>query len=192
MEQLKLFTPIFKFALREDLKEDKIFLPKRAEEKASGWDVRAAMEDRKPLIIEPFQYAKIPLGIRGFCPDGWWYEMKPRSSSFSKKNLHSLYGTIDETYSGQLIYACQYIPEIKFETDSCYKPESSWNSISIKSKTYATNDNLVINFGDAIAQIIPIRRQEMQVLESSNEEYDSDCAKRNAARGAGGWGSTDK
>ena len=105
--------PSFKFALRDGIENDKQFLPVKAESKATGWDVRAAMPDKVPLVIYPFEHVKIPLGFRTFCPEGWWFELKPRSSTFAKKNLHSLYGTIDETYEGQLIFACQYIPSPK-------------------------------------------------------------------------------
>jgi len=58
--------PTFHFALREDLKDEKQFLPTKAEPEASGYDVRAAQKDRNPIIIKPFQYVKIPLGFRGF------------------------------------------------------------------------------------------------------------------------------
>jgi dUTPase len=176
-------TPIFKFALREDLKEDKRFLPTRAEPKATGWDVRAAMPDKKSLLIRPFQQIKIPLGIRGFCPDGWWYEMKPRSSTFGKKNLHALYGTIDETYEGELIFAAQYIPELFLFREG----ENHHYSIENRITAYSA---LHIDFGDAIAQIIPVRREEMIVGEVTNEFYDKDCLNRAAVRGSGGFGST--
>src|SRR5579885_1516749 len=101
--------PVFKFALMDRVKDDKRFLPKQAESKATGYDVRACMEDKKPLTIRPGQYVKIPLGVRAFVPEGYWYELKPRSSSFAKKHLHALYGTIDETYALELVFAAQYI-----------------------------------------------------------------------------------
>ena len=173
--------PIYKFALREDLKEEKQFLPTRGEPKATGWDVRAAFEDRKTLVLHPFQCAKIPLGFRGFCPDGWWYKLCPRSSTFAKKNLHCLYGVIDEAYEGSLVFACQYIPEPKY---------TSGNLINCAWMSYCDDNSLEINFGDAIGQIIPVRRQEMRVQEVSNEEYDWFCKGRGAERGAGGFGST--
>lgn len=160
------FVPKYKFALREDLKNEKQFLPTRAEPKATGWDVRCAFKDRQSITLKPGDFAKIPLGFRGFCPEGWWYKLVPRSSTFGKKQLHALYGTIDETYEGELVFACQYISE-------------------------GFNDSeLVLNFGDAIGQIIPVRRQEMEVEEISNEEYDDRCAFRNGIRGTGGFGST--
>lgn len=169
-------VPEYKFALRENLNGDEKFLPTRAEPKATGWDVRAAQVDKKPIIVRPLEQIKIPLGFRSFCPDGWWFEIKPRSSTFVKKNLHALYGTIDETYEGEAIFACQYIPAAE--------PYKNWDC-------YVTNNQLKIEFGDAIGQIIPIRRQEMKTGNWTNEEYDNACKERNSIRGAGGFGSTD-
>lgn len=168
--------PTYKFALREDLKDDKRFLPTRAEPDATGWDVRAAMHDKNALTVFSGQYVKIPLGIRSFCPPGWWYELKPRSSSFAKKGLHALYGTIDQNFENELIFAAQYLPGM---TQSDGKVE------------FYTN-KLVIEFGEAIGQIIPVKRQEMLVEEVSNEEYDNLCKVRNGVRGIGGFGSTDR
>lgn len=160
--------PIYKFALREDLKNNPEFLPTKGESLASGWDVHIAFENEiKTLIVKPFEYIKIPLGFRAFCPSGWWFELKPRSSSFVKKSLHALYGTIDQTFEGQAIFAAQYIPKNAFE-------------------------QLTLTHGEAIGQIIPIKRQEMIIENISNEEYDALCKDRNSSRGAGGFGSTDK
>ncbi len=175
--------PKYFFALREDLKNEKQFLPTRAEPKATGWDVRAAMKDREGLLVAPFQHIKIPLGIRGFCPDGWWYELKPRSSTFAKKNLHALYGTVDETYEGELIFACQYIPSFQLFMAN----GQSHYSIECTPTAYSS---IEINFSDAIGQIVPVRREEMIVAESTNEEIDNAYKARAASRGAGGFGST--
>lgn len=189
-------TPKYSFALREDLKEDKRFLPTKAEPKATGWDVRAAMPDKAPLIIKPFEHVKIPLGFRAFCPNGWWFELKPRSSTFAKKNLHALYGTIDETYEGEAVFAAQYIPHLDYTNApprnffEIMGSDYNWQSADWAS--FVSSNELVIHFGDAIGQIIPIERQEMEVVECSNEEYDNNCKTRAGARGAGGFGSTGK
>lgn len=174
--------PKYAFVLRQDLKDNKEFLPTRAEPKATGWDVRAAQEDRKPLIIKPFQHVKIPLGFRTFCPEGWWLKLHPRSSTFAKKNLHALYGVIDETFEGQMIFACQYIPELHFVQKAG----------SLKSLKTPMADDLIINFGDPIGQLIPGKRQEMEVVEWLNDEYDINCKQRAGQRGSGGFGSTSK
>lgn len=160
--------PVFKFALREDLKNELQFLPTRAEQLSTGYDVRAAQEDRKPIIIHPGHYAKITLGFRSFCPDGWWYHLHPRSSSFAKKYMHSLVGTVDESWEG--------ITQLSFQ----YQPDQSQ---MIK--------DLVINFGDPIGQIIPIKRINMKIVNISNQDYNNDCLNRNASRKDGGFGSTD-
>jgi dUTPase len=168
--------PIFKFALREDLKNDKQFLPTRAEPKASGWDVRAAMPDKKTLVIKPGDYFKIPLGFRAFPESGWWFQLHPRSSSFAKKYMHNLIGIIDEHYSNEVIFAGQYLPKLSYTI--------------MPSETINYND-LIVNFGDAIGQIVPIKRIEMSVIELTNKEYDDLCGQRVAVRN-GGFGSTDK
>ena len=170
--------PVYKFAVRSDLINSQIsFLPTKATPLASGWDVRAAIkEPGGKLIIAPNQYVKIPLGFRGFCPPGWWYELKPRSSSFTKKFLHCLYGTIDEDYEGEAVFAAQYKPE----KDYAYLNNN------------LTSNTLVIEFGEALGQIIPIKKQEMTVESITNEEYDRLCLERNAQRGIGGFGSTDE
>ena len=161
--------PIFKFAVREDLFDvENLFLPSRAEPFASGWDVAAAFKDRKSIFLRTGQYIKIPLGIRGFLPAGWWYELKPRSSSFAKKNLHALYGTIDNTFENELVFAAQYIPD----------------------STVSLGGELEIKFGEKIGQIIPVKLQEMKVEKISNEEYNRLCQNRNGVRGVGGFGSS--
>lgn len=160
--------PVYKFALRADLVENKEFLPTQGEPLATGWDVRAAFKDKKSVTLRAGQHVRIPLGIRGFCPPGWWYQLFPRSSSFAKKFLHALYGVIEETYEGELIFAAQYLPDV----------------------TTLTHD-LTIQFGEPIGQIIPVERKVMVVEEVSNEEYDTLCKQRAGSRGAGGFGSTD-
>lgn len=173
--------PIFKFALREDLSKFKTFIPTKAEPNATGYDVRAAINE-KILSIKPFEFIKIPLGFRTLCPDGWWFELKPRSSSFAKKHLHCLYGTIDQDYEAQLVMACQYIPPVSNYIEN---HPLSWND-------YLLQNTLHINFGDAVGQIIPVRRQEMKVLELSNTEINHEFTNRNSIRGTGGFGSSDK
>lgn len=158
--------PVFKFALRDDLINDTKFLPTKGEPLSTGWDVRAAQADRKDIVLRAGQYFKIPLGFRAYAPEGWWYQLHPRSSSFVKKAMHNLIGIIDETYPLELIFAGQYIPDI--------------NSLS---------NDLIIKFGDAIGQIIPTKRQEMIVESISNDDFDTLCKHRNAVR-QGGIGST--
>ncbi len=157
--------PVYRFAMRRDLIGQPQYFPKRGTERASGWDVCAAPQ--KPIVLRAGQYAKIPLGFRVLPPEGWWLELRPRSSTFAKKQLHCLYGVIDEDYEGECLFACQYIPDI--------------SSMGV---------DLVIGSGDAIGQLIPVRRQEMKVEIVTNEEYEKLCKERNTSRGSGGFGST--
>lgn len=166
--------PVFQFAIKEELlreepsAEPNPFLPARATDRATGWDVKAAIKGLH-LIIRPGSYVKIPLGFRVFAPPGWWLELRPRSSSFAKKQLHCLYGVIDEDYEGDCVFACQYLPDIS-----------------------SLGSDLVIKFGEAIGQIVPVKRQEMVVEQVSNHVYDRKCKERNGSRGTGGFGSTSK
>ena len=177
--------PVYKFALRQDLANDLRFLPTKADPLATGWDVRSA----DIVTITPYQHARIHLGFRGFCPEGWWYELRPRSSTFAKKKLHSLYGTIDETYEGELIFACQYIPN-SVANPAYLKQKVRYYTFG-GSLYYEEGDHeLKIEFGDAIGQIVPVKRQEMIAESISNEEFDRLCQERKGARGAGGFGST--
>lgn len=163
-------NPIFKFAVREDLSDTGgLFLPKKGEPNATGYDVRAAMIDRKDLVIKPGQYFKIPLGFRAMPEEGWWFELHPRSSSFAKKFMHVLIGIIDCDFSSSVMFAGQYIPD-----------------------SNSMNPDLVIKFGDAIGQIIPVKRVDMGVVEISNKVYDDLCASKNAVRKGMGFGSTDE
>jgi len=174
LEEL-LKVPTYKFAITEELNfncEDtgfnpKDFLPRRSEPEASGWDVRCAYRDGFDLI--PEHYYKIPLGFRAFCPIGWWAELNPRSSTFIKRHLHSLYGKIDETYPDEWFFLCQYIPDAR-------------NILN-------TNHPKRIEFGDRIGQVMPVKRQDMSIEVISNDVMDETITNRDAIR-KGGLGST--
>lgn len=155
--------PTFRFAMRKELSYQ--YFPKKGSERATGWDVCAVPQE--PIKLRAGQYAKIPLGFRVFAPEGWWLELRPRSSTFAKKQLHCLYGVIDEDYEGECLFACQYIPDIS-----------------------SLGNDIVIASGDVIGQLVPVKRQEMKVEMVSNEEYNELCKKRNTNRGTGGFGST--
>jgi len=187
--------PEFKFAIREDLSDTKdLFMPTRGEPHASGYDVRAAFHDRVTLIINPGEYFKIPLGFRALPQEGWWFELHPRSSSFVKKYMHNLIGIIDEHYSNEVIFAGQYLPQIENLAEIRFKANAYASDPNISSDYESVNftaEPLKINFGDAIGQIIPIKRVNAIITQISNKDYDDLCKKRMAVR-TGGFGSTDK
>lgn len=175
-----LEIPEFKFAIREDLETCEIdFTPKRGEPFATGYDVRAAFHDKSPLTIKPGEYFKIPLGFRALPEEGWWFQLHPRSSSFVKKYMHNLIGIIDEHYSHEVIFAGQYLPAIKDYATVYNNSVSNFREYELK-----------INFGDAIGQIIPVKRIDAIITKIPNKDYDDLCSKRMAVRN-GGFGSTD-
>lgn len=156
-----------KFTLINDAEKNITgILPKKSEELSTGYDVFNAGAD---LIIKPHEYKLIPLGFKSFLPEGWWLYLAPRSSTHAKKHMHTLYGVIDESYEGLWYFSAQFIPS------NC-----------------SVNQELKINHGDAIAQIIVMPRYSMNIEEVSNEEYNNLCKNRGAKRGEGGFGSTGK
>lgn len=159
-------VPTFKFALREDLKNDKRFLPTKAEPNAVGFDVRVATKNHKDVVLRAGQYFRIELGFRIFAPDGWWMQLNPRSSTFIKKYMHNLIGIIDTDFFNELIFAGQYIPDLS-----------------------SMGKDLTISYGERIGQIIPMKIQEIISAEITNEEYDDLCKRKNTQR-TGGIGST--
>jgi dUTPase len=152
--------------LAERVKDDKRFLPALAEPLSVGYDVRACMKNQKAITVRPGQYIKLELGFRAFVPENWWYEIKPRSSTFAKKSLHALYGTIDESFEMELLFAAQYLPDVS-----------------------SMGKDLTIEYGEAVAQIIPVKRQSMIVEEISNQELEQLYKERPNTR-TGGFGST--
>lgn len=159
-------TPTFKFAVREDLKDSEFnFLPTKSDEGAACYDVRCA--EPEGVIVKPGEYCKIRLGFRMFAPPDYWLEVRPRSSSFAKKYLHSLYGVIDFNFENELLWLAKYDPGFPNK-----------------------HMNLKIEFGEKIAQVRPVKLQEMVVEGVSGEEYDRLCKERNGTRGLGGFGST--
>ena len=173
-------VPEFKFALREDLKDHPEFLPTRATDTDTGWDVRVAVEGGVDLY--PFQYKLIDLGFRVFCPEGWYLELRPRSSTHAKKNLNCLYGIVDQDYSGTVFCSCQWSPNVS--------EAKMYHGTSFHNWAVETNNILHLPFGERICQLVPKKRNDAVVSLTSNEEFDRLCAERNAARGAGGFGST--
>jgi dUTPase len=185
-------TPTYHFATREDLKQSGIsFIPERIEPKSTGYDVKCAEPDG--IIIKPFEQVKIRLGFRTFCPEGWWFEIKPRSSTFTKKDLgHCLYGTVDESYEGEAIFAAMWIPRKEWSAAKNYHGMDYFQTYSIEheKKSVWPSDCLKIEFGERIAQIIPVERVNMEVREIDNATLDKIYAERGGKRGAGGFGST--
>ena len=173
--------PTFRFALKTELTKacadnksvnltPQDFLPTRAHLEDTGYDVRCALP--KGLELVPGCYFKIPLGFRAFIPQGWWLELKPRSSTFTKRHIIALYGTIGETYENEMIFAGKYDP------DAC--------------AILGGDEVKVIEFGEKIGQLIPVLRQDMEVISCTDEEFAELTTKRQGTRGESGFGDSGK
>jgi dUTP pyrophosphatase len=54
------------------------------------------------LVIQPGEMKNIPVGVSIKLPPGTWGSIRPRSSTFAKRQLFVMGGTIDEQYIGPL------------------------------------------------------------------------------------------
>lgn len=140
------------------------FVPARSRPNDTGYDVRCAQTGG--MLIKPGQYFMMPLGIRSLPEEGWWYELKPRSGTFIKKHISALYGTVDFSWQGELMFAGVYLPDSR-----------------------QLIKDLKVEYGEKIAQIIPVKRVEMLPEEISNEEIDAAYA-LDTERGANGFNSS--
>lgn len=161
-------VPNFIFSVNEGL--DSSFLPNQTDPTATGYDVRSS----KNYELIPYQYNLIDLGIRAIIPDGWWLQLNARSSSFAKIHLHYLTGIIDQSYTGQIKFACQWIPD------------------SQNLKELADTGHLKINKGDRIGQLVPYRLEKMNVELVSETQFDILAKERVAIRNPAGFGTTGK
>lgn len=71
---------------------------------AAGMDVRAAVPEGEPIVLEPGQRDMIPTGLSVAIPVGYEIQMRPRSGLAAKHGLTCLNspGTIDSDYRGEL------------------------------------------------------------------------------------------
>ncbi len=139
------------------------FLPTQADPEATGYDVRSA--SLTDIVLTPGNYIKVPLGFKMFAPPGWWMSLAPRSSTFTKLNIHALYGVIDECFPDQMFFVGQYLPD--------------------QAGLVSAAEPKVIKFGDRISQVIPVFRQEMTIATADSKKYKQLVEDRNAVRKSG-------
>lgn len=173
-------TPPYYFAVTSDVESKcpimldgkqifaKNFIPCRARDKDTGYDVRCAEPDGMELM--PGCYFKMRLGFRMFAPDGWWLSLSPRSGTFINTNIHALYGVIDELFEKEMTFVGQYLPDVN--------------------KLLPNSKRIKILFGQRIAQMLPCPRWDMETRCISNEEIDTMYRVRNGVRGVGEFGSS--
>lgn len=131
-------------------------LPAYAKQGDSGMDIRANL----PIRLEPKETLLIPTGIYVGLPDGYEFQVRPRSGMSLKTKLRiaNAPGTVDEPYLGEI----------------CIIAENTHSSVEMN-----------ITKGERIAQLVlqEVPKCEWVQVFSREELGSSD-------RGTGGFGST--
>lgn len=131
-------------------------LPAYAKQGDSGMDIRANL----PIRLEPKETLLIPTGIYVSLPDGYEFQVRPRSGMSLKTKLRiaNSPGTVDEPYLGEI----------------CIIAENTHSSVEMN-----------ITKGERIAQLVlqEVPKCEWVQVFSREELGSSD-------RGTGGFGST--
>lgn len=73
-------------------------LPVKAYADDAGYDLFASA----PAVVHPGQFADIPTGVAMSLPFGIWARITGRSSTFRRRGLLVVDGTIDTSYTGEL------------------------------------------------------------------------------------------
>ena len=137
-------------------KFENIPVPAYSTEGSAGMDVRAAIVE--PIILKHLQVEMIPTNLQVEIPPGYEIQVRPRSGLAAKHAIGVLNspGTIDSDYRG----------EIKIILINFGK------------------DEMLINSGDRIAQLILSKVYKAKLIETDNL--------KNSKRGEGGFGHTGK
>ena len=71
---------------------------------AAGMDIRAAVPDDDPMLLQPGEKTMVPTGLSVAIPQGYEIQMRPRSGLAAKHGITCLNspGTIDSDYRGEL------------------------------------------------------------------------------------------
>lgn len=80
--------------------DDKIFTPSKKYVTDAGFDCRARID--KPITIQPFKRAKIPLGFGINVPINHTGDLRPRSGLMDGYGIVIGYGTIDTGYTEEV------------------------------------------------------------------------------------------
>ena len=84
--------------------------PSQAHSTDAGWDLFADIpEGQQVIAVLPGESARVPTGVAVHAPEGYYYELRGRSSTWAKLGLLTVAGLIDPGYQGEL-YAEVYNP----------------------------------------------------------------------------------
>ena len=129
-------------------------LPSYQTGSSAGMDLRADLQD--PVQLQPLERAIIGTGLYLELPEGYEAQIRPRSGLAAKQGISVLNspGTIDADYRGEIGVILVNL----------------------------SNDPVVINHGERIAQMVISRHEQAEWIEV--EELNQ------TVRGSGGFGST--
>lgn len=79
-------------------------LPSYATERSAGMDLRAAVPDDEPTVLEPGDRDLIPTGFKMALPDGYEAQVRPRSGLALERGVTVVNapGTVDADYRGEV------------------------------------------------------------------------------------------
>lgn len=71
---------------------------------AAGMDLRAAVPDAEPVVLQPLARAMVPTGLAMAVPPGFEAQVRPRSGLAARAGVTCLNtpGTIDSDYRGEV------------------------------------------------------------------------------------------
>ncbi len=79
-------------------------LPRYETEQSAGMDLRAAVPEDEPVVLEPGQHQMVPTGLQIALPPGHEGQVRPRSGLAARHGITVLNspGTIDADYRGEV------------------------------------------------------------------------------------------
>lgn len=162
------------------------------------------------IKVKPYQQTLIPHGVAIELPEGFEAQIRPRSSSYGKKKVEVIFGTIDASYRGELMTSIIYRPPVEglasdfiekmIMAEETQAKEAEKNGLPtgaimthiFRSLAIAvckmlglakiTAEELTLSPGDRMSQLVvaPVVRANVHVVETLNDTF----------RGDGGFGST--
>lgn len=79
-------------------------LPRYETAGAAGMDLRAALPEAEPVVLEPGQWRLIPTGLSIALPEGFEAQIRPRSGLAARHGISCVNtpGTVDSDYRGEI------------------------------------------------------------------------------------------
>lgn len=157
----------------------------------------APITDDFSWFIPPFARIKINLGLKVLSPEGWWLWQCSRSGAFINDQFVSLEGKIDTDYEGNLCLLTRYVPSnidplyVEFFHSHAFS-ESFQDVKEVYIKEYIRIPRMPLEFGQRVAQILPMPVYTMNIQRLSEKELQKKFDERQGSRKKGGFGSSGK